>query len=215
MPEHTDAKGKEDLEVLFDKAMTGDRQARQDLITYWLPSILYVIRHKRTSRTRSTYDSDDFTQLVRIKIDQFNFEDKHFASWDVFLSYVCKVAFNEVGQVERKVRRRPKQQSLPLDDPQLLDPGSSPLVQQAAEDEWRRAVASLATPCQRNIARLLRRGFPAAEIAKAMEVTERTIRRVVADLEQFLGGGGGDDSPRHANPVSESVLALYFLDCRR
>ena len=73
MPEKLAKGGKTELEIIFEKARAGDRQAKQDFITLYVPCLLKVIRSRRTRKTQSIWDSDDFLQQVRIKVDQFHF----------------------------------------------------------------------------------------------------------------------------------------------
>ena len=189
----TIAEGAKEINDLFQRAKAGDRDAKQEFITQHLESFLYVIRMKRSLATQSVGGLSDFVQQLRMKVHQCDFEDKDFESPRAFAAFLCKIADREVGQVERKQRRRGKTKSLEglsqKENQQLVDAAPAPMAVQAAEEAWQIALRSLKSPLQRDIAQLLRHDVAHGEIATLLGTSERSVCRTANTLDEALLAG--------------------------
>ncbi len=173
---------------------TSDPRAVQDLFDQYVGAVFTVIRAKMNPTMRSANDSEDFLQKTRMKLALGNFEDKDFETPQAFLAYMCRVAEREVQQVKRQHARctegwvnqeKPLAQLSAAELERVLDKAPDACAVQIAEDRWQRALAAL-PPVYRYIALKLRDGFTQIEIAKELELCERTVGRAIKKLRELL-----------------------------
>jgi RNA polymerase sigma factor (sigma-70 family) len=176
------------LKKAFDDANANGGVALKALIDEYAGPLLRVIRARlRRNNLRSQYDSADFLQRTRVKLEQCDLASKHFETADQFLAYMIRVAQNEIGQAARKqhVPERSldgltaaEQQQMTAHDPQPDDIA-------VADEMWRNALAKL-DRSHRGIAWMLRDEYMEVEIAKKLGISDRTVRRVLKKLQEIL-----------------------------
>jgi DNA-directed RNA polymerase specialized sigma24 family protein len=112
------------------------------------------------------------------------------------VAFLTKVVENQVLATNRKFldyRRRSLKREVPLagipDEQIPAAPQCSPAVAALANDEWESLLKSQ-PPVYRCILEKLRQGFTHCEIASALQINERSIRRVLVKIQEGKKGAG-------------------------
>jgi RNA polymerase sigma factor (sigma-70 family) len=187
--EFSDFSARDDEEYrLFERARRGDSKAVQELFDKYEKHFLIVIRQRLLRRVRSIVDSVDLLQDIRLKLFVKDLPDGVFASRQTFIAYVAKIAANSVGQLHRKYLVYAKRN---LRHEEHLKPS---LVENAAVDSSPAAADLLCEadliayvlhrlrPVHRRVAKLALQGRTCAEIAKQLQLNERTVRRLLQQI---------------------------------
>jgi RNA polymerase sigma factor (sigma-70 family) len=183
---------------LFRQAQLGSPEAMQIFFDKSHDTILRVIRARMNREMRSTWDSADFMQRTSQKLHSCNIKDMHFETPQAFLGYLLKIAQNEVHQEKRKLHNRMKANGQIHALSQEEEEQAEDLAPDAhdvftTEEKWQEALASLSVEYQA-VAIQLREGYTHREIAAALKISERTVRRVVYLLRKLYLGDEKDES---------------------
>jgi RNA polymerase sigma factor (sigma-70 family) len=196
MPDVLSTQNADDYPILLAAAQAGCPVAAQEFFNRYADAIRLVIRRglKRNPKVRTVWDSDDFMQRTRAKLFQIDFDEKHFENPQALLSYLARIAENEVKQENRKLSRQAKAagiegQAVNVSADkmgEIVDKTSDHTAEIATEETWQALLASL-PPLWREIAVLLREGYSQVEIAKKLKTSDRNVGRAVRDLADKLG----------------------------
>jgi RNA polymerase sigma factor (sigma-70 family) len=158
------------------------------LFEHWGPHFLRVIRHKlnQTPRLRSLFDTADFVQEVRTALFQHRDQGVPFDSPAGFVAFLTRVAVNKVRAAQRKYLQSEKSSlnhEVPLEEAKetrgpLTTAGPSPSDLFAAEETFERLLAGRPAYQQR-ILLMLRQGHTQREIARALALSDRTVRGIL------------------------------------
>lgn len=185
---------RERTQVLFGAIDFEDPAAVQAFFDQYAPLFLVVIRARMTPKLRCIFDSVDFLQETRMKLQGCALDKKDFESPEAFIGFIQRIAERQVLQALRKQARRshgdpnhekPIDGLAPQEAAQLVDRSPDPLEVEIAEERWRRAVEKL-PPVYRHIAMRFREGYRQAEIAREMGLHEMLVSRVIKKLRAAL-----------------------------
>jgi DNA-directed RNA polymerase specialized sigma24 family protein len=179
---------RESLEALLLEARNGNPEAAQRLFDKYAKHFLTVIRHRLAPRVRSVFDSDDFLQETRMALFA-NRLHEDCTSVESFVAFLTRVAENKVLAANRKFldyRRRSLKREVSLagipDEQIPAAPRCSPAVAALANDEWESLLKDRPL-VYRKILEKLRQGFTHCEIATALQINERFVRRVLVKIQ--------------------------------
>jgi RNA polymerase sigma factor (sigma-70 family) len=175
---------------LLHKARAGCSQSAQILCDRYAKHIIWVIRRRLDERLRPLFDSVDFVQEVWLAVFSERFQQAC-QSEKQFLAFLMGTAERKVLMANRKyldTQKTSRKRQVPLDSPavcpdrdlQSREPAPHENVQ--ADELWER-IRSGAGAKHQVIVELLRLGDSFKAIADAIGLSEKTIRRVVAQLE--------------------------------
>lgn len=180
------------FETLMERVSQGDEQAAAELYERYHKAIILIIRHRlnATPQLRALFDSIDFLQEVWQDIFAHPEKLRDFATFEAFLKYLAEMARHKVQKAQRKhaSQKRDLRRVHHLGDPgvsaaaaAITDARPSPAQRAARFEVWLRWVMSLPLP-QRRIVLMLRDGFTYQEVAAELDCSERSIRRIIADI---------------------------------
>jgi RNA polymerase sigma factor (sigma-70 family) len=183
-----------ELEQLIQRAGEGSQEAKLELFQKYARHLLTVIQHKLKSarRVRSIYDSDDFVQDVGKVFFSKDLPQGIFESPGTFIAFLTTVAKNRVTDVARKhlhAKKSDMNREVPLaehgesNDKGLLCQHPSPLAVCDLKEEWDRVSEGL-PPDEIYILYLLDHGRTHEEVARILDISERTVDRFVAKLKK-------------------------------
>jgi RNA polymerase sigma factor (sigma-70 family) len=181
---------------LLARAQAGCPVAAQLFFNKYASMLLHAIRRrlKRSPEVRTVWDSDDFMQRTRAKLFKIDFDQKHFENPQALLAYLTRTAKNEVGQEGRKLSRQAKMagfegqavKKVSADTlGEIADKAPDPAAEVETEELWQTVLDSF-PPTGGKVAVLLRDGYTHDEIAKELNICDRIVRRVVAELKEKL-----------------------------
>ena len=188
-----------ELGELLGRIRAGDESAAHELLARYEAQVRLVVRRQLPRLLRSRFDSLDFLQSVwgsffrRMKAGPDEFEDPR-----SLVAFLARAAKNKV--IDEYRRAASKKCNMRLEEPLWVD-GSRPRELVADDDspseivEAREAFGRLLEmlPEDRRIMLKLRvQGLSTREIGDRLNVSERTVRRVLEDLRRRSGGEGGE-----------------------
>ncbi len=185
MTEHQD-----DFSRLFQEMREGSETATQELIARYGTHILRVVRQRLHRALRPRFDSQDFVQAVWASFFAVSPDQRVFTRPDEMLYFLTQIARNKVVDA---VRQRLKTQKHNVNRECSFDPdspvqiegvaGPQPTPSQIviAQEEWHRLVDNQPEHYQR-ILQMLREGHARQEVAKELDLNEKTVRRVLRKL---------------------------------
>jgi RNA polymerase sigma-70 factor (ECF subfamily) len=175
---------------LMDRLGQGSQDAAWELIEVYGPHVKRYVRRTLTSDLRSKFDSIDFAQVVWASFFREPQRIRQLTSPQQLLAYLASMARNKV--IDESRRRLDSQKhnvrrevSLEQTDPEAAtalhshDPSPSSVA--VARERWSRLISSQPEDVQR-ILELRFQGETYCEIARRMQVNERTVRRAIARL---------------------------------
>lgn len=192
------------LAELIDQANQGSNEAAQRLYKLYSAHVLRAVRRSLAQELRAKFDSMDFTQAVWASFFRNPLKFEHPESPEAFVGYLAKIARNKVLD---EMRRRTRTQKYDVRQEQTMDRSSvachlyddtpTPSEVVMADDRWKDLLASVPER-QRPILEMRRNGLSNQEIAAALGINEKTVRRVMKRLESQAGGlfGGPHDRTR-------------------
>jgi RNA polymerase sigma factor (sigma-70 family) len=181
------------------KAKAGCPVARQALFDDLVPDLRRLIRGKLPKPLRRLHDSSDFLQQTRLALHRRGLGEDIFDSPDKFWAFFSKVLENQILAAQRKyleAQKRNVMREVPID--QLTEQQRNRLVSKEpsqeqhcqANDTFRFIDRRLETTVERLAFRLLRLEYPIREIARLLNVCERTVERIrerIAEIAWEIG----------------------------
>ncbi len=178
----------QEFEELLRRVREGADGAVRQLLERYGHHLRAVIRQKLGVRLRSVFDSLDFLQDVWSSF--FSGElDHSFRDPHALLNFLVRMARNKVVEVTRRRNGRKtgtnREQSLDgsarLEAAGLTDDTPPPTELAVASEQWDRLVQGRPFHHVRML-EMRRQGYTNAEIAAALGVNERTVRRLLEKL---------------------------------
>jgi RNA polymerase sigma-70 factor (ECF subfamily) len=181
----------EELQDLMQRLRDGSQTAAQELYERYGHHILRVVRRKLDRKLRAKFDSVDFMQSVWTSFfvnpsHQFAFERP-----EELIAFLAKLAHNKLVDAQRQRygtekynvnRERSLEGSAAQEAARVVDRQPTPSQLVVAEEHWDRLLEGQPDHYQR-ILILLRQGYTHEEIAQAVGVNEKTIRRLIRKLD--------------------------------
>jgi RNA polymerase sigma-70 factor (ECF subfamily) len=176
--------------TLMRRLRAGSEDAARELLDRYGEHILRVVRRKLSRELRSKFDSVDFVQAVWASFFADLPRQRDFDRPQALMAFLVTLAQNKVIDAVRQRMLSQKynvNRERPLDDVEAIESAGlaarEPTPSQAAvaQDEWRHLLADLPAHYQRMLM-LLREGHTQKDIARELNVNEKTIRRVLDKL---------------------------------
>ena len=187
------------LGELLGRIRSGDESAAYELLARYEAQVRLVVRRQLPRLLRSRFDSLDFLQSVwgsffrRMKSGPDEFEDPR-----SLVAFLARAAKNKV--IDEYRRAASKKGNMRLEEPlwvegsrprELVGDDDSPSEVVEANEEFDRLLDML--PRERQVMLELRvQGLSTREIGDRLNVSERTVRRVLEDLRRRSGFEGGE-----------------------
>jgi RNA polymerase sigma-70 factor (ECF subfamily) len=183
---------------LMDRLTHGSQDAAWELIEVYGPHVRRYVRRTLTQDLRSKFDSIDFAQVVWASFFREPDRIRQLTTPQQLLGYLASMARNKVVSETRKrifsqkhdIRR---EVSLENTEPgeALVSSDPTPSSVAVARERWNRLVDRQPADVRR-ILELRFQGETYDEIAKRMQINERTVRRAIARLIEHEGEGSDD-----------------------
>jgi RNA polymerase sigma-70 factor (ECF subfamily) len=187
-----------DLGALLVRIRSGDESAAHELLARYEAQVRLVVRRQLPRLLRSRFDSLDFLQSVwgsffrRMKAGPDEFDDPR-----SLVAFLARAAKNKV--IDEYRRAASKKGNMRREEPlwgegsrprELVGDDDSPSEVVEARETFGRLLGML--PEERKIMLELRvQGLSTREIGDRLNVSERTVRRVLEDLRHRSGVEGG------------------------
>ena len=172
---------------LIKRVQEGSQEAAKELIALYGAHILHAVRNKLHQRLRSKFDSFDFVQDVWASFFTDIPQKRVFKSPEDLVGFLTTVARNKVAQAVRTRMQRQKynvNREIPLDrlpEDGLPKAQGSPSEGLKGQEEWLKFLRNQSL-VHRRIFLLWREGKSSATIAAEMDISQRTVNRVVSKL---------------------------------
>ena len=178
--------------TLMERVSQGDQQAATELFEQYQKAIIFVVRQRLNAypQLRALFDSIDFLQEVSQDVFADPEKLRDFTTFEVLLKYLVEMARQKVQKDQRKYasQKRDRRRVRHLGDSgvsaaaaAIADARPSPAQRAAMSEVWLHWILSLPLP-QRRIVLMLRDGCTYQEIAAEFDFSERSIRRIVAEI---------------------------------
>jgi RNA polymerase sigma factor (sigma-70 family) len=187
---------REEFADLMSRLSGGSEDAARELLDRYGEHILRVVRRKLSRELRSKFDSVDFVQAVWASFFAGAPRQRRFDHPQALMAFLVTLAQNKVVDA---VRQRMQTKKYDVNRERPLEDGSvaaaqgglaarqpTPSQEAVANDEWRRLLAELPDRYHRMLV-LLREGHTQKDIARELNVNEKTIRRVLEKLNEEPG----------------------------
>src|SRR5581483_9990050 len=179
----------------MERVRAGEAGAYEELLARYGEAVRRAVRIRLHDRLRAQYDSLDFVQDVWASLLAAGPGPDRFPDQDALVKYLCGIARNKVIEVFRRrfatrTHAITREEPLPPDTrdsgPRL--PGKGPTPSQAAVagerwDDWVRRLP----PGHRAVLERLRDGHTHEEVAAMLNVSVRTVERIVRRLKDLPG----------------------------
>jgi RNA polymerase sigma factor (sigma-70 family) len=189
------------LGVLLARIRAGDESAAHELLARYEAQVRLVVRRQLPRLLRSRFDSLDFLQSVwgsffrRMKAGPNEFEDPR-----SLVAFLARAAKNKV--IDEYRRAASQKGNMRREEPLWVD-GSRPReivgevdspseIVEAREELGR--LLDLLPEHRHEMLRLKVEGLSTSEIGERLNVSERTVRRVLEDLRR-RAGAEGEEAP--------------------
>ena len=174
----------------MDRLTHGSQDAAWELIEVYGPHVRRYVRRTLTSDLRSKFDSIDFAQIVWASFFREPQRIRALTTPQQLLGYLATMARNKVIDESRRrldsrkhdVRREEPLEHTPSGKERLLhshDPSPSSVA--VARERWNRLVGNQPEDVRRML-ELRFCGETYDEIARRLEINEKTVRRTLARL---------------------------------
>jgi RNA polymerase sigma factor (sigma-70 family) len=189
----------QDLASLLDRIRAGDESAAFELLARYEAQVRLVVRRQLPRILRSRFDSLDFLQSVwgsffrRMKAGPEEFEDPR-----SLVAFLARAAKNKV--IDEYRRSSSRKGNMRLEEPIWVE-NARPRELAGDEDSPSEIIEARETfgrlknllPENRRIMLELRvEGLSTREIGDRLNVSERTVRRVLEDLRRRTESDGGE-----------------------
>jgi RNA polymerase sigma factor (sigma-70 family) len=179
----------EEFTALMQRIRDGSQEAAQLLVARYGKHILRVVRRTLHKKLRPKFDSADFQQDVWASFFAAQ-PDMTFDRPEALAAFLAGVARNKVLMAVRQRCRLQKynvNREHSLDGSAAWQAGAAPARQPTpsqlavAQEQWDQLLKGR-PPRHQRILILLRQGYSQQQIARAVGVDQRTVRRVVRKL---------------------------------
>lgn len=185
---------------LIERLRAGDPAALAELYERYGGVVREAVRRRLPDRLRKEYDSLDFAQDVWASFCRLPPGRHEFDSPAQLGGFLARVAYNKVVDV---CRRRFQSQARDINREQQVvrpecggylpaitlaastDPSPSQLM--IADERWA-AIAAALPPHYLAVVERIREGYTHQEIAAMVGITDRTVRRIVAQVQRLCEG---------------------------
>lgn len=177
-----------EFERLMERVRGGDPEAAKEIFERYGKAIQMVVRYRLDSRMRSEFDSLDFAQdawasFFRIPADKYSFRTP-----EELVAFLTRVARHKIIDSYRRRCQRSKKngqrfcRTYSYTDKQ---PAREPTPSRAAiiEEDWRHLLKNK-PPKIRRALEMLRDGYSQREIAQRLDLTAKTIQRLIKKLNE-------------------------------
>jgi RNA polymerase sigma factor (sigma-70 family) len=187
-----------DFVALQQAARDGDPEAAAALYDLFAPAVRALARKlldDKAPNLRLLYDSEDFKQDVMMdlftklmrRVTSMSFA--HPEHLEAYLRQLVHSRFRDTFRHHRRQRFNFLVHRLGLDDPSLDDhprvvarqPSAAELLE---ADEWLKELVKNMPPHYQRVLTLKVRGLTVAEIAAALSLCQRTVRRIIREVRE-------------------------------
>jgi RNA polymerase sigma-70 factor (ECF subfamily) len=180
----------DEFATLMHRLEEGSADAARELFERYGPHIRRVVRRKLHQKLRSKFDSLDFVQDVWASFFAATDRPRRFEQPAALIAFLVRVAHNKVVATFRQrfqtdkynVNRERSLDSAVVGPTDLAAREPSPSQLAVAREQWDRLLKGQPPHYQRILV-LLRQGRTHEEIARELDVNERTVRRVIQKLK--------------------------------
>jgi RNA polymerase sigma factor (sigma-70 family) len=183
-----------DFGILMDRVRAGEAGAYEELLARYGDAVRAAVRRRLHDRLRPHYDSLDFVQDVWASFLALDPGRFRFADQDALVGFLCRVARNKVVEVFRR-RFATRKHDITREEP--LPPGGgsaagpigrdpTPSQYAMAGERWADLVRRLPDG-HRAVLERLREGHTHEEVAAMLNVSVRTVERIVRRLKDLCG----------------------------
>jgi RNA polymerase sigma-70 factor (ECF subfamily) len=172
---------------LMKRVQEGSKEAAQELHATYGEHVLRVVRQKLNRKLRTKFDSIDFVQDVWASFFHDIPASSNFKTPDDLIAFLCAMARNKVVDAVRMRTRTQKYNvdreislaSVPDEGTSLLGPLNTPSAQLMGNEEWEQFLQKQPL-VHRRVFVLLRAGNTVPQIAQELDITERSVFRIVS-----------------------------------
>jgi RNA polymerase sigma-70 factor (ECF subfamily) len=193
MPESAEVPAGEEAHFghLLARVQKGSEGAARQLIDSFGPHILRVVRRRLNRRLRPRFDSIDFVQAVWTSFFARREDLGQFTRPEQVIAYLASAAANKVIDETRThlaPKRRLRSREIESLEPQtprhqaaLAARQPTPSEAVAGNELWHRLLEGQSS-MSRRILNLRRQGLTSPEIAERLDITQRTVNRVIEQI---------------------------------
>ena len=182
--------GEDEFATLMDQVRAGSDHAFHELVEKYGRHVLRAVRRKLNTSLRSKFDSADFVQAVWASFFESRERILAFPTAAALVEFLSQMARNKVTDECRRrfvMQGKNVNRELPLHStanvPDLASRGPTASERVMADEQMQGLITGQPSEC-RQIVALMREGATQGEIAAALGVAPRTIRRVLRRLRQ-------------------------------
>jgi RNA polymerase sigma factor (sigma-70 family) len=184
-----------ELDTLVQRIREGSEDAVRELIERYGSHIMHVIYRRLDRRLRAKLPASDFLQDVWVSFICNPTVGQTFKTPEELFSFLMAMAYNKVSDATRRgyycqkhgvARERSLDGSFHWVVEDMPAPGPTPSEAVADEEQWERLLEGRPL-YQQQILRMLRQGYTHAEIARALDVSEKTVQRLIQRLSMEFG----------------------------
>jgi RNA polymerase sigma factor (sigma-70 family) len=178
----------EEFRTLMARVLDGSEEAADQLVKEYGPYLKHAVRRRLDKRLRSKFDSEDFEQDVWKSFFAALPRHETFDGPELLAGFLATLARNKVvdavrqrteGQKWNVTREQPLPGTVVTGIPDVLARRqATPSTMAMSREEWDRLLGQQ-QPVHRRVLMLFREGRTAAEIAHDVEVSERTVQRII------------------------------------
>jgi RNA polymerase sigma factor (sigma-70 family) len=176
-----------DFRLQLERVFAGDEQAAASLLEHYGPAILHAVRKRLSKQLRAKFDSLDFVQDVWVSFFQNVPNQRQFDTREQLVTFLTHVARNKVVDATRQRmdgRKFNVKYEHSLDDSARGGPDQyaanqpTPSEVVGRNEQWQRLIDQQPLVYQ-GILVLFRDGKSPAEIAEDLQISVRTVKRVL------------------------------------
>lgn len=184
----------ESFAALLCRLREGSESAAQELLSQYGHHVLYAVRRRLNRKLRAKFDSQDFTQAVWASFFENRQSIADFETPADLIRFLKTVAGNKVmgefrrslGTTKHDIRKEVSLNNKGLRDSQLFC-GKQPTPSRAAVAREQLEQLNDSQPTRYRLMLQMRgEGIPYTEIARKLQVDEKTVRRVIERLAEQL-----------------------------
>lgn len=187
MEQHTS-----DFEDLVNRLRDGSEEAALELFELCKGRVYAAVRRRLNRQMRSKFDSHDFVQAMWASFYTQEASLPRFEKEEDLVAYLIRIVGNKVTDEYRKrttekySMNRERRLESPNDSMNFTYPSTDPSPSQhaMANEQWT-LMLDRVPPKYRKIVELRRDGAKLQEIADQLELSERTVRRILKSLSDF------------------------------
>lgn len=181
-----------ELQNLLERVRHGDEQAARELLVHFEPHVRRVVRQRLPRVMRSKFDSMDFVQSVwgeffpKLARGEIDFDSPQRLAKFLALVAQAKVT-NEFRR--RFGQKRDIHKEVAMGDGLIYVPGKTgdpTPSQNLMANERLEAILSGRPELHKKLLELRSQGCSFKEVAKKLDITERTARRILHEVEKDL-----------------------------